>query len=138
MITYLDSSVLLRVALGQPDQLAEWHRITRAITCALTRVECLRTIDRRRLRLRLPDEEVAELHRLSRELLAQVDIIALTPGILLRAAAPSPTSLGTLDAIHLAAANALRERREPELVFATHDTELVLAARAYGFAVVGG
>lgn len=27
MIAYLDSSVLLRIVLGQPDQLAEWPAI---------------------------------------------------------------------------------------------------------------
>lgn len=45
--------------------------------------------------------------------------------------------LGTLDAIHLATGEMWREARGTELVMATHDTALALAARATGFRVVG-
>lgn len=59
MIAYVDSSVLLRVALRQPDALAEWRRIEQGISSALTLTECLRTLDRLRLRANLQDREVA-------------------------------------------------------------------------------
>lgn len=50
---------------------------------------------------------------------------------------PSPTSLGTLDAIHLASAMLWQERRGAQLVMATHDQALGTAARASGLRVVG-
>ena len=60
MIAYVDASVLLRVALGQPDQLAEWHQIDQAIASALVLTESLRTLDRVRLRAKLSDNELAK------------------------------------------------------------------------------
>jgi hypothetical protein len=45
--------------------------------------------------------------------------------------------LGTLDALHLATAVLWREMSRADLVMATHDTALGLAARAHGFPVVG-
>ena len=59
MIAYVDASVLLRVALGQPDALPEWRRIEQGVASALVATESLRTLDRLRLRTRLPDAEVA-------------------------------------------------------------------------------
>jgi hypothetical protein len=52
---YVDSSVLLRVVLGEPGRLRIWPRITTAVSSELIRLECLRTIDRARLRLGLDD-----------------------------------------------------------------------------------
>src|SRR5207245_124174 len=56
---YVDSSVLLRVITGEPGRLRIWSRITVPISSELVRLECLRTIDRARIQLRLGDEEVA-------------------------------------------------------------------------------
>ena len=53
-----------------------------------------------------------------------------------RAADPFPTTLGSLDAIHLASALLVRDELEG-LAFATHDDELGTAARATGFEVYG-
>ena len=44
-----------------------------------------------------------------------------------------PTIVNTLDAIHLASAIALRDRRGIDLVFASHDDQQATAARALGF-----
>ena len=57
MIAYVDASVLLRVALRQPDALPEWRRIQQGVSSALITTESLRTLDRLRLRAKLPDEE---------------------------------------------------------------------------------
>jgi predicted nucleic acid-binding protein len=51
MIAYIDASVLLRVALRQPDALPEWRQIGHGISSALIVTECLRTLDRLRLRV---------------------------------------------------------------------------------------
>lgn len=48
-----------------------------------------------------------------------------------------PTSLVTLDAIHLATALLWRERMGPLTTIATHDSALVIAARTFGFDVRG-
>ena len=46
MIAYADASVLMRLLLGQPDQLREWTKVKAPLTSTLGSVECFRTIDR--------------------------------------------------------------------------------------------
>ena len=137
VIAYLDSSVVLRLALSQPDALAEWHAIDEGVTSALTEVECLRTLDRLRLREGLADEQVALRREALYALFATVSVVDLSRPVLDRAAQPLPTSLGTLDAIHLATAQLWRERSAPGLVLATHDAALAIAGRAIGMTVFG-
>lgn len=135
MRVYVDTSVLLRVVLGEPGRLRAWSRIRHAASSELIRVECLRTLDRARLAGLLADDEVADRRSAVDELLVSFDKIVLDRRVLRSAAEPLPTTLGTLDAIHLASARALRIR-EPELRFATHDDALAIAARAVGFTVI--
>ncbi|HEY7388927.1 MAG TPA: hypothetical protein VH640_10495 [Bryobacteraceae bacterium] len=59
MIAYVDASVLLRLALGQPDALHEWRDVHRGVLSALITVESLRTLDRLRVRAKLTDSEIA-------------------------------------------------------------------------------
>ena len=135
MNVYVDTSVLLRVVLGEPGRLRAWSRIRRAVSNELIRVEALRTLDRARLAGVLADDEVATRRAAIDEVLAAFDLVAVDRRILRRAAEPLPTTLGTLDAIHLASAVSLRTRT-PDLRLATHDEALTIAARALGFRVL--
>ena len=137
MIAYLDSSVLLRIVLGQPDRLREWKQIREGVASALVEVECLRTLDRLRLRQMISDEELAARREAVFGLTAETNDVELTRVVLARASQPFPTSLGTLDAIHLAVALLWRESRNPDLAMATHDVALGTAARACGLQVIG-
>ena len=137
MIAYLDSSVVLRLVLGQPDRLTEWSQIERGVASGLVEVECLRTIDRLRHPANLADEEIALRREAVFRLLEALDVVEPTAVVLRRAAQPLPTPLGTLDAIHLATASLWRETRGLELTVATHDRALATAARATGFQIIG-
>lgn len=137
MIAYLDSSVVLRLVLGQPDRLRDWRRVTRGVASALVEVECLRTLDRLRLEEELSQEEIAIRREAVFRLLESAEIVDLTRPILERAAQPLPTTLGTLDAIHLATAMLWRAASGADLVLATHDRSLALAARACGLRTAG-
>jgi len=134
---YLDSSVLLRVVLRQPDALAEWSSVPQGVASALVQVECLRTLDRLRVRATLSDLDQAVRREGVFRLLDAIELIEPTPIVLARAAQPMPTELGTLDAIHLATALLWQEGANTELVMATHDAALGTAARAFGLRVVG-
>ena len=136
MNLYVDTSVLLRVVLGERGRLREWSRSERWISSELVRLECLRTIDRARVRLRLADRAVSARRAAILEHLRAFELVGLQAPVLERAADPFPTSLGTLDAIHLASALFARDRYS-DLVLATHDEELAIAAEAMGFDVVG-
>ena len=137
MIAYVDASVLLRVALAQPDVLPEWSRIQRGVASALVMTESLRTLDRLRLRANLGDAEVAKRRATILSLIASLELVEVDAVVLDRAAQPMPTELGTLDAIHLATALLWKEMTHVELVMATHDGALALGARAHGLPVVG-
>lgn len=137
MIAYLDSSVLLRVVLGQPNALKEWRAVEQGIASALGEVECLRTLDRLRLAEGLGDTEIAARREAVFRLTESMHVVQPTRPVLARAAQPLPTALGTLDAIHLATALLWRERSGADLVMATHDETLGTAARASGLRVVG-
>ena len=137
MIAYVDSSVLLRVVLGQPNALPQWRLIERGVSSVLARVESLRTLDRLRLRTPLPDPEVARRRAAILQVLDSFELVEVDSLVLDRASQPLPTELGTLDAIHLATALLWREASTAQLVVATHDTALALAAQAHGFKVVG-
>ena len=137
MIAYVDASVLLRVALAQPDVLPEWSQIRRGVSSALVMVESLRTLDRLRLRAKLADAEVAKRRATILALIAALELVDIDAAVLERAAQPMPTELGTLDAIHLATALLWKEMMGVELVMATHDGALALGAQAHGLPVLG-
>jgi predicted nucleic acid-binding protein len=137
VIAYLDASVLLRIVLGEPGRVKEWSRIRRGVASALTRVECLRTLDRLWRTRRLADADLADRRAAILALCEHVDLVAVDDAVLQRAAEPFPTPLGTLDAVHLATALLWRQIERTPLVMATHNVSLGLAARASGFDVVG-
>jgi len=137
MIVYLDTSILLRVLLAQRSALSQWGKWERAYTSELAGVEARRTIDRLRLEAALDDDGVAAAqHELSR-LEGSLGRIALTRSVLRRAALPMATAVKTLDALHLATAMIFQERRAVSLIFATHDAQQAIAARALGFTCIG-
>ena len=137
MIALLDTSVVLRKLFGEPGALAEWPKVQEAYASRVLVVELGRVIDRARLAGDIDDGQVEQLQRESRRVLRSVEVIALSDRVLERAAGPMPTTLGSLDAIHLATALELAAKRAPGLVLATHDRQLARAARASGLEVVG-
>lgn len=137
MTAYVDASVLLRLALGQPDMLPEWTQIDRGVSSALVTTECLRTLDRHRLRAGLADAEVAVRRAAVLAMIASLELVDVDAVVLDRAAQPMPTELGILDAIHLATALLWKDQAGADLTMATHDRALALGALAHGLAVVG-
>ena len=137
MTAYLDSSVVLRRVLGQHGALEEWRQIRRSVSSRLTEVECVRTLDRLRLDRTGDESTLTRLREAAHRILASTEIVEITRTVLSRAAQPSPTSLGTLDAIHMASVQMWSERKREAIVVATHDVAFATAARANGFRVAG-
>ena len=137
MITYLDTSVVLRWVLGQHKALAHPVKGAALVTSRLTNVEALRTLDRLRRQGGLTDADYAERHGLTVRLLARVDRAHIYAAVLRRAAEPFPLPLGTLDSIHLSTALLVRDTKGVDVVFATHDVELDAAARSVGLETIG-
>ena len=137
MTAYVDASVLLRIALRQPNGLREWTQINRAVSSALIETESLRTLDRLRLRAQLSDADVAVRRHAILSIVASLELVEIDAAVLDRAAQPTPTELGTLDAIHLSSALLWRESTGEALAMATHDRALAVGAQAYGMRVLG-
>jgi hypothetical protein len=137
MIVYLDTSVILRRLLGQAKSLSEWRLVRTGVSSRLAEVEGARTLDRLRAQARVTDQDLVKLREGLYRVLASVEIVEITRAVLTRATQPTPTPLGTLDAIHLASAQLWRERTGKSLAFATHDQTLALCARSHGMRVLG-
>jgi uncharacterized protein len=67
-------------------------------------------------------------------LLMGIELLEMDSSVLARALQPWPTPIRTLDALHLATADYLRQQGEP-IELASYDHRLVSAARACGIAV---
>ena len=127
MYLYLDTSALVKLAIDEPDTAAVESAIAHceaAFSSRLAVVECTRAIGRvlDRNALMTLDEifEALVLHEVNEAVLA-------------KAAALTPSSLRSLDAIHLATALLL----EPSnLGFVTYDDKLARAAEAQGLSVL--
>lgn len=136
MRVYFDSSVVLRVVLGERGKLKEWSRTSEAVTSEITRVECLRALDRLRLEGGMVDRELSRRRATALSVLSGFELVRLNRAVLERAAEPFPMRIRTLDALHIASALLVRGRF-PAVRFATHDVDLGAAAEAEGLPVLG-
>jgi predicted nucleic acid-binding protein len=134
---YLDTSALLRLVLREPGALDDVRAAEALVSSEVIAVESHRTLDRLRLQGTLTTDDVAARSRVVTDWLEAVDLVLLRAPILSLAGEPLVVPLGTLDAIHLASARIWRDRLGESLVVATHDAAFGVAARAYGFAVLG-
>jgi predicted nucleic acid-binding protein len=131
VVVFFDSSVLLRAMFRESGAFGEWKAITKLYCSRLLEVEVQRVCDRRRLTGDLDDEGVALCKETLNSFLADAHVVTINEPILLAAQSPMNTVVRTLDAIHLATAVAVR-KREPKLVFVSHDAQQNIAARSLG------
>jgi len=127
-VIYLDSSALLKLLFEENESapLAGWiseRAATPMVSSELARIEVVRAA--RRL-----DPTVVPAARL---LVAQLDLVPLTGGLIDAAADAGEPILRTLDAIHLASVLSI----EADLTaFVAYDTRLIAAAAAAGVEAV--
>lgn len=127
MAYYIDTSALTKLVVAEAETAAlrKWfaERDRDPVSCDLVRTELLRAV--RRV---VPDQVVR-----AREVLDSVTLIAVTTAIFEAAGRLEPTTLRTLDAVHLAAALDIGDELEG---IVTYDDRLAEAALANGVAVV--
>jgi predicted nucleic acid-binding protein len=135
-IRYIESSAVVAALLeGDAEARASLRARTRRVTSALTFAEGARAIVRARDGQRLtPDQErhaIRSLRRLER----RCYVVAITNDVLARVRRPFPVEpVRTLDAVHLATAEALGE--PPQLVtVVTRDARVRANAEALGYSV---
>lgn len=117
---YLDTSVALAHLLAEdrcpPEGLWQQH----LISSRLLEYEVWTRIHARRLAQSLGEDV--------RALLARVALVELAPHVLARALEPFPRPVRTLDALHLASIEFLREQGQA-VELASYDDRLIAAAR---------
>lgn len=123
---YVDSSAIVKLIIDEPGSLGmvRWYvEAERVLSSRIGIIETDRAIARR-----LPDGRSAH----GSQILDSIEVFELDADIARHASAIDPSSLRTLDAIHLATALAI-----PGVdAFVTYDDRLAAAARALGLPVV--
>ena len=122
---YLDTSVALAQLLAEDRKPPAELWAEPLVSSRLLEYEVWTRIHARRL---------AEGHgEAVRALLARVAFVELDRRVLARALEPFPAPVGTLDALHLASAEFVREHGQ-EVVLASYDRQMLRAARLLGMA----
>jgi hypothetical protein len=137
MIAYIDSSVVLRIILGEPKALHKPGKWKRLISSEILKIECFRTLDRIRMSIRLSNTIIADRNALLHTALKSIGFVKFSKPIVQTACQSFPIVLKSLDAIHLSTALVLREKETEPLIFLTHDEQLGRAAASMGFEVEG-
>ena len=137
MKVYLDSSVVMRRLLREPNALATWGEWDEACASVLMRIEARRAIDRLRFEASIDDRRRVQMIDELGAICTLARLCPLSESILERAAGAFPAAIRTLDALHLATAIAIKNHHLKDLIFLTHDARLALAARGLEFEVIG-
>jgi predicted nucleic acid-binding protein len=127
-LVYLDTSALVKLVVTEPESTALLARLgawPRRVSSALALTELPRALQWAGFG--------AGARRRAREVLGRLDLVDLDRRILLAAATLEPSTLRTLDAIHLAMALAVREDLD---AMVTYDRRLGAAAERAHLEVV--
>lgn len=85
---------------------------------------------------RLHARELADSHgEAARLLIGRIALLELAPPVLARALDPFPTPVRTLDALHLASVEYLREKGQ-SVRLASYDRRMIIAAEAMGIPII--
>jgi PIN domain len=125
-VIYLDSSVALAQLFAEDRSLPQAVTEHPLVSSRLLEYEVWNRIHAHGFARSHGDEVEA--------LLARVVLIDFSPTVLARALRPFPISVRTLDGLHLATIEFLRDRSE-EIELASYDRRLVAGARALGIAI---
>ncbi len=126
-ILYLDSSAIVKLVASEQESVALHEFLSSggpAVASALAKVEVHRAVNRLKPHRTCNRDDVT--------LLSRIALIKVDDAILQRAAQLGPTSLRSLDAIHLATALSVRQHLE---AFVVYDRKLAEAAEQLGLAV---
>jgi predicted nucleic acid-binding protein len=123
---YIDTSVALAELLAEDRRPAENFWNETLVSSRLLEYEVWIRVHARRLARSHGDA--------ARALVGRVALLELVSPVLTRALEPFPKPVRTLDALHLASTEFLRER-QPAIRLATYDHRQAVAAKAMGIAL---
>ena len=136
MTRYLDTSVVINI-IAEGSAPAAWDREEPIYLSRLVGVEGRRALLRLHAESRFTDEQLAAAMQTMAQFEKLAVVVPISESVSRAASGAFPTPLRALDAIHLATATWARQRRSPDITFATHDRQLAVAAQALEFEVFG-
>lgn len=124
---YVDTSVALAQLLAEDQRPPAWLWGETLVASRLLEYE---------LWTRLNARKLAKSHaEVAHALVGRLALLELSPTVLTRALEPFPTSVRTLDALHLASLDYLRRNGQP-IDLASYDRRMLAAADAMGIGAV--
>lgn len=137
MKAYIDSSIILRLILGEENAIKFPKNLDEFVTSEILKIECFRALDRIQRTLHIAEDELAQRYAALHSAIRSLRIIKFTEAISQRACESFPVTLKTLDAIHLASAILWQQQEQNDILFLTHDKQLAKGALAVGLKVLG-
>ncbi len=135
---YLDSSIILRHSIRHRSALRDFDLSACTLySSIITKVECLRVLDRWRITKEISDEVLVEARITLLHFFDVINFVEVDATIIELASQSFPLALKSLDAIHLATSLALRTAIAENIQMLTHDAKLALAAKSMSIDVVG-
>lgn len=139
MIVYAESSAVATWLLSEPtgpSVRACLDEAAQVVSSSLTSVECTRALIRAQLMGRLTVTQSLAARQLLEQAVAAWSVQSLNANVLTRASAPMPGDpVRTLDALHIATAQILRDALGP-IAMLSLDLRVRTCAGALGFAVL--
>lgn len=133
---YVDASALLRVLFGEPGPTVPLDAKKPVVSSRIVEIEAFRTLDRARLDGHLDDDAMARKSKELRAVLQRMHLMAVSDDVIDRACRTFPVRLRSLDAVHVATAEALAAEGAT-VEFWTHDDRQANAATVRGLDVRG-
>jgi len=137
MKAYIDSSILLRLILGEKNAIKFPKQLTEFVASEILKIECFRTLDRMQRTLHIAENEISERYAALHLAIRSLRMIKLTEAISQRSCESFPVVLKTLDAIHLSSAILWQQQESDNILFLTHDEQLAKGAISVGLDVLG-
>jgi len=124
-VIYLDTSVALAQLLAEDRMPPAALWAEPVVSSRILQYELWNRVHARGLTLSHADDV--------RQFLGRLALLELTPPVLARALEPFPTPVRTLDALHIASADFLRQQGQ-DVCIATYDVRMIDVARRLGIA----
>ena len=118
---YLDSSVLVRFLFNEPGERISLKENDEIYSSELIEIEVFRTLESAYLIKRISEGEYSQKCIEATEFISGISVIPLNREVLKKAASSFPFVIRTLDAIHVATAQWLKDELSENIIFCTHD-----------------
>lgn len=136
-VFYFDSSVALRILLKEKGISPKLSEVKIAVSSEIIEIELMRTLETACFSQRINQSELASLIPIAMKLIQAISRTPVHRPVIEMARSSFAIPVKSLDAIHIATAEWLRQELGQDIIFWTHDQRQGQAAMTRGFQVRG-